>query len=216
MNQQNNYCTFYLVRHGESEGNAKGVIQGTSDFPLTEKGKNQVRGLNEKLVSIKFDAIFSSDLLRAKETAEILNLERQLVVQISKLIRERNYGVYEGRKGDDFNNDVKKATKQLEEMTDKMNRSIWDFGDLSTVEKREELVARMITFIREIAITHANKTVLVVAHGGLFRNFLIHIGFANKKELVRGSVSNASYIKLKSDGINFFVEETYGIKKETQ
>ena len=59
-----NYCTIYLIRHGETEWNEKKLIQGHSDIPLNEKGKLQSEQLGEKLKDIHFEAVFSSDLIR--------------------------------------------------------------------------------------------------------------------------------------------------------
>lgn len=61
--------TFYLIRHGESEGNEKGLFRGRRDFPLTDFGKEQAKSLAKELHNIRFSAIISSPLKRAYETA---------------------------------------------------------------------------------------------------------------------------------------------------
>lgn len=93
---KNNNTTIYIVRHGESEANAKGILQGQKDYPLTPKGEEQALIISNELKGINFDAIFSSDLLRAKRTAEIIAVERKLAVNTTKMLRERNYGRLEG------------------------------------------------------------------------------------------------------------------------
>ena len=80
--------TIYLVRHGETEWNTEGRLQGQKDSFLTAKGEKQAAQTAEKLKGVKFDAIFSSDLLRAKRTAEIIKLERQLEINTTKALRE--------------------------------------------------------------------------------------------------------------------------------
>ena len=70
------YCTIYFARHGETSWNVKKMIQGIKDIPLNKKGEEQAMMIGEKLKNIKFDAVFSSDLIRAKRTAEIILLEK--------------------------------------------------------------------------------------------------------------------------------------------
>jgi broad specificity phosphatase PhoE len=67
-----NYSTIYLTRHGETEWNEKKIIQGHSDIPLNKKGIKQANLLGMELKNIHFDAVFSSDLVRAKKSAEIM------------------------------------------------------------------------------------------------------------------------------------------------
>lgn len=85
------YCTFYIVRHGETLWNVKGLLQGIKDSALTPTGEKQARELAAELESVNFDVIFSSDLLRARRTAEIIALERKLAVKTSQLLRERQF-----------------------------------------------------------------------------------------------------------------------------
>src|SRR3990167_4625255 len=99
MKLSERYCTIYVVRHGESEWNVKGLIQGQSDSPLTQSGERQAFLLAKELKNIKFGAVFSSDLVRAKRTADMIALERSLAIQTSKALIERNFGKLEGKSG---------------------------------------------------------------------------------------------------------------------
>lgn len=197
---KNNYCIIYVARHGETEWNVKGLIQGHSDSNLTKNGIKQAKNLGKELKSIKFEAAYSSDLLRAKRTAEIVTLERKLAVVTQKSLRERDFGELEGTKRENL--------KILRELKRK-NLPYESIG----VEADEKIVARAITLLREIAIAYTGKNVLVVSHGGLLRSLLIHLGFATDDQLPPGSVGNTAYIKLKSDGVDFFIEETKRVNK---
>jgi probable phosphoglycerate mutase len=64
--------TFYLVRHGESEGNAARVFTGQLDSPLTARGRRQAEAVAEELAKVNFDRIVSSDLSRTRDTAEVI------------------------------------------------------------------------------------------------------------------------------------------------
>src|SRR3989338_5919677 len=92
-----NFCTIYLVRHGETEWNEKKIIQGHSDIPLNKKGELQAKELGQEFKGIHFDAVFSSNLIRAKRTAEIAVLEKKLAVVTTNALRERMFGRFEGK-----------------------------------------------------------------------------------------------------------------------
>jgi len=205
-----NYCTLYIVRHGETEWNVKGVMQGQKDSILTQKGKLQAKELGQKLNGIVFDAVFSSDLSRAKHTAEIIAMEHKLVVQTHKALRERRFGKFEGSSYADYQNELKETLKKYEKLS---KEERFRFRVHPTVETEGEAAARFINLLREISIAYLGKTVLVVSHGGTMRILLIHLGYGTPQELSAGVVKNTGYIKLISDGIDFFVKETYGVEK---
>lgn len=208
MNKQK-ICTFYIIRHGETEGNATGILG--LDPRLTANGIKQAEGLALQLRNIHFDAVFSSDLIRAKQTAEIILLERDLILQTTKAIREKHFGVMEGKHEDVYKQKIKNLLDELETMT-AGKRSKYRLAE--GMENDEELVSRFGTFLREAAIAYSDKTALVVCHGSLMRIFLIHLGFGSFQELPAGSVQNTGYFVLESDGIDFFVKETSGIHKK--
>lgn len=202
---QNNFTTFYIVRHGETEYNIKRRLSGHSDSPLTENGIHQAKKTGKRLKNIHFDIVFSSDLLRAKKTAEIIMLEKKLAIKVTALLRERNFGSYEGKPYESL--DV--FTKLVDQLSDEELRKYKISDDF---ESDEEVAMRLITFLREAAITHHGQTILISSHGGLMRVLLLHLGFATYKQLKFGHVENTGYIKLLSDGVEFEVKETYGIK----
>lgn len=101
-----------LVRHGETEENRKGILQGHMDNQLTEKGIEQAKTLAESLENEKIDAIYSSDLARAKNTAkEIAKMHSEAKLKFVKLLRELYAGKYRGTKGSamDWNNRPKEV-----------------------------------------------------------------------------------------------------------
>lgn len=200
--------TIYLVRHGETEGNVAQKMQGHADFPLTQKGVEQIHELREKLQDIHFHAIYSSDLLRAKRTAEIIAMERHHEVHTSEKLREQAYGIYDG--------------VDLEVYLQAQERAVGNFGTLSKEEKdsfslgrgfesNKELMLRFIPYIQELSSTYIGKQILVVTHGSVMRNFLIRIGYATYDTIKPHSVKNASYIVLESDGIDFSVKELFNV-----
>ena len=87
----------HLIRHGETDWNRDGRIQGQSDPPLSERGREQARALAERLGAEPIGELWSSDLRRAVETAEPLAARLGLEVRVSPELRERDFGVNEGR-----------------------------------------------------------------------------------------------------------------------
>lgn len=89
-----------LVRHGESEYNAKGLWTGWTDIPISEKGRAEARRAGEKLQDIKIDVAFTSPLIRAKQTLEEIKKTlhiSNLPTFENKALNERNYGIYTGK-----------------------------------------------------------------------------------------------------------------------
>jgi probable phosphoglycerate mutase len=84
----------HLVRHGETEWSASGRHTGNTDIPLNPRGEEKAKALQPRLASIKFDAVFSSPMQRARRTAELAGFSNP---EINDLLREVDYGDYEGR-----------------------------------------------------------------------------------------------------------------------
>lgn len=205
MSQPNNTCTLYIARHGQTQWNVERRIQGYKDSPLTELGIKQAKELGEILQSIHFDAVFSSDSLRAKRTAEMVVLERELEVLTTELLRERAFGRYEGEYIENL--------KEFDEIFDRLSEEEkFYYKSDDDIESDAEVVQRFLIFIREIAVRYSGKTVLLVTHAGLIKAFLIKLGYATYTSLPHGSIKNTSYVKVKTDGVDFFIEDTYAIK----
>ena len=210
MKNNHRYTTFYIVRHGETEANVQKIIQGQKDYPLNKNGEQQAIDRARSLRQVKFDAVFSSDLMRASRTAEIIALEKRLTVTTTKALRERCFGKYEGTSR--YEENVQKIFDLWYALADKewMKHKIDE-----RFETGEEMVVRLICFLREIAVGFPGKTILAVCHEDLMRNALIHFGFGTRDQLRGPTISNTSYFILETDGIDFFVKKTEGIKKQT-
>ncbi len=203
-----NYCTIYLVRHGQSHGNHPVDTYGL-DKELTEKGQEQAKDAAKNLKKIKFDVIFASPLVRAQQTAKIIAEEHKLAVLTKEHLKERFHGVLEGRP-------TAEAKKEIKEIIDTMYNIPYDEWKSKTLavgrETDEEVMSRFITALREIAISYPNKTVLTISHTSIMRTFLVHLGYKTYKELADYSIANTAYIKIKTDGVDFFIEEVDGLE----
>lgn len=209
---QKNYCVLYLLRHGETDWNAKNLIQGQSDIPLNKNGKRQAKLLAKKFKKIKLTAVFSSDLVRAEKTAKIIAAEHNLPVITNKALRERDFGDLEGKPSqwlDVWRKKIEKGSGSLTNQEKKLLEKI-----KIPMESNNKLMRRFVSFLKEIALAYPQKNVLIVTHGSVLRTFLIKLGFfKNEKDSFTHRVKNGAYVKILSDGEKIFLKEIFGIEK---
>lgn len=208
----NNPAVIYIVRHGLTDWNVRRKIQGHSDIPLNLEGEKQAAALRDRLKDIEFDVVFSSDLLRAKRTAEIIALEHKLAVEATEVLREGNMGKFEGTIFEDFFPLFGEWRKLTEEERKKHPKN----NDYETIETGEAVVSRFITFLREIALSHRGKTVLMVSHAGVMQHFLRNLGYSPLEGKDYIGVQNTAYIHLESDGVEFEIKELEGIDADAK
>jgi probable phosphoglycerate mutase len=137
-----------LVRHGETEWNRIGRVQGLSDIPLNDTGREQARHAGRRLAAERWDAVASSPLLRAADTARIIAAELGLPEpELDAALVERNYGEAEGLTGPEI--DARLG------------------GVVRARESREQVVERVRPALLALAARHPAGRVLVVSHGGV-------------------------------------------------
>ena len=204
--KSNRYCTLYIVRHGETDWNIKGLLQGHTDIPLNRAGEIQAKKVARKLGDLDVAMSFSSDVVRAKRTAEIIALEKKIAVRSTKALRERSFGKYEGKPWREI-----EYQDLLVKFFKLSSRERFKKTPYRGFESDEKLMVRFIPLLREVSIANLGKNVLVVTHGGILRAFLNHLDFNQGKELPPGSIDNTAYIIIQSDGVDFFIRETSGL-----
>jgi broad specificity phosphatase PhoE len=147
--------TILLARHGETDWNRDGRWQGWADPPLNETGRAQARALAAQLRSTPFDAVYSSDLRRAQETAEIVAAPHRVPVIADPGLREIDIGSWSGL-----------TRSELEER--------FPDGERPDGETREQHVARVLAAVERIARANIGRRILVVSHGGTMRALRTH------------------------------------------
>jgi broad specificity phosphatase PhoE len=148
-----------LARHGQSDWNAARRWQGHADRPLTEKGRTQAQALAERLAHIELDAVCSSDLRRAADTARVVADAQGLeLVQLPEL-REVDVGSWSGLTRDE-------AEERFPEGFARWREGFpgWEDG-----EEYDDMAERVIGAVVEIALAHEEGRALVVSHGGPIR-----------------------------------------------
>jgi broad specificity phosphatase PhoE len=150
--------TLILVRHGETDWNAQHRWQGHSDTSLNDAGRGQAHRLAEGLPRV--DALYSSDLARARETAEIIAGTMGIEVRFDERLRERGFGSWEGLTMDE----IESAYPE-----DKRRWLAGSGAGALDAEPFDAFAARVGSFVEDVGRAHAGEEVLVVAHGGTIR-----------------------------------------------
>jgi broad specificity phosphatase PhoE len=174
-----------LWRHGQTDWNLVNRFQGHSDIPLNQTGIEQARRAAPLLFGLRPSKIISSDLIRAKQTAEELANLSKLPIHIDPGLRETNGGKWEGRTGaENRADDYEKFVNWL----DGNDEPAGDFG-----ERRSEIALRAVTAI-EKALDQVTETLVVVTHGGTARIIIGKmLGLPMTQWASIGGLSNASW-----------------------
>lgn len=150
----------YLMRHGQTDWNIVHKLQGRTDIPLNENGRQMAKEACKTYQNIKIDECFCSPLQRARETAELMLEGRNIPIEMDDRLQEMSFGAFEGE----------------ENIFDKPDHPMFtlfkkpaDYVACEGSEKLEELFARTGEFMREVVIPELQngKEVLIVGHGAM-------------------------------------------------
>ena len=148
-----------IVRHGETAWNAEHRVQGQLDIPLNEIGLRQAQAVAGQLKEERFDAIYSSDLVRARQTADPIAYFLSIKILLEKDLRERHYGIFERLTYAEvkarYPEDYARFEARDPEYAFRTGESLRNFS------------ARSISIITRIANSHPDKSILVFTHGGV-------------------------------------------------
>lgn len=173
----------YVVRHGETIWNKEHKVQGITDIPLTDKGRDEALELQCLVKKLNIDVVISSPLIRARETAKIL-VDSKLPINTDDRIKERDWGMNEGADID---------------LVDK-----WDCWDVilntkvQNIEPIQDFMYRVSDFLEDIKIRYKNKNVLVVTHSAVSRVIHYLLGtIPEDSNLSRINIPNLRIIEYK-------------------
>ena len=173
----------YVVRHGETIWNNERKVQGITDIPLTDKGREEAKELQTLINTLNIDVVISSPLARARETAKIL-IDSRLPINTDDRIKERDWGLNEGANIDDVDK--------------------WDCWDVvlntkvQNIEPIQDFMYRVSDFIEDIKIRYKDKNVLIVTHSAVSRVIHYLLGtIPEDANLSRISIPNLRIIEYK-------------------
>ena len=155
-----------LIRHGETEWNSHKRMQGHSNSDLSSVGQAQIQALGQWMKNVPFDLIYSSDSLRAKQTAEAITQFSGHELQFDQRLREKNLGVFEGL-----------TSEEARERHPEVFRLFKTAGSKYVIDEGEstqQLQDRALEIVNEIRIKHPEERVLLVTHGGFIRVVMKH------------------------------------------
>lgn len=175
-----------FVRHGETSWNHGKRYQGHSDIPLNEKGLQQAEMAAQRLAGETISAIYSSDLVRAAETAEIIAKEHSLPVATLPELREINFGLWEGLTYEEI----------MAEWSEIMSAVYSDPGTalIPEGESFHEVQRRTVIGLQKCLANHQDETIVIVSHGGTMRVLLC--------EALGLDIKNMWSLRQDSTGIN--------------
>lgn len=151
MKRGGNMVTLGLIRHGLTDWNYEHRAQGQTDIPLNDEGLQQAELLSKRMSNEEWDYIYSSDLSRALETAEIIGKMKNIEVKTDQRLREMNCGLIEG------------TTEQ-----DRVSKWGYEWSKLDLgIESNYEIVTRGLQCLMDISEKHPGKKILIVSHGAL-------------------------------------------------
>lgn len=173
----------YYVRHGQTDLNlAKKMQGGGTEKELNETGISQAYNTKKELENVKYNLVICSPMKRAKQTAEIINEGRDIPIITDERIRERKLGDYEGR-----------------DVTEEMENNIWDYKlnyNIPNGENLHDFENRINEFFDDIKEKYHDKTILIVAHGGIAKVIKSHLyGMPESQNLAEISMNNCEIIE---------------------
>jgi len=192
-----------IWRHGQTEWNRTDRVQGQTDVALSEAGREQAVLVAERLVAVHPDALVSSDLRRAADTAAALAARTGLPVEVDPRLRERCYGQWQGR-----------TIAEIRERWP-VEHARWRAGHPSPgcgIEDIDELSKRAAEALREIADRHAGGTVVVATHGGSGRAGVAGLlGWPPEVAATLGGLDNCRWSELRLDTVRGWQLRTHNV-----
>ena len=184
-----------LVRHGETDWNAEGRIQGMLDVPLNALGVQQAELAAAELARM-FDVaeLVSSDLVRTRETTKPINEATGFEPRFDARIRERHFGVWQGKTYEEWR--VQDAVGMA-----RYNAGDPDYGPEGG-ETASQFLKRCVDTVTDLVLGSAEKTLILVTHGGVVSSMVRHAQGLNPQSARTWSVPNASISEWRVEYVN--------------
>ena len=177
----------FIVRHGKTDWNNEGRLQGTMDIDLNDEGIKDAKDLSKKIDLSLIDICICSPLIRTKHTADIL-VNNKIKIIYDDLLKERCLGNYEGQKVRD----------------DSLISKLWDYNlnySLDNVESIKDCLSRAKSFLNKINKEYNNKNILIVTHGAFLKALHFNlIGYSKSTDFMSFNPQNTTLYKYYLEG----------------
>lgn len=181
--------TIYLVRHGETLANRQGILQGWTNNPLDDTGRKQASALVTRAARVPLDALYTSDLIRTRETAAPLAAARGMEAKVLPGLREISFGKWDGH-----------HLREIQEKDPDTLRDIFLKPGQVDLEAEEDLAASQKrgweTFRELVDQMEPEGTILCVSHGGLIRLLVCQILGFPIDNMWRMSLANTAFVQV--------------------
>lgn len=179
----------YIMRHGKTEWNEKNKLQGRTDIPLNAEGKTMAKQAGKEYREVHLDICYSSPLLRAKETAEILLHGREVPLVIDDRLMEMSFGVCEGT--ENYFHTVESPIGVLFQHPE-------SYTCVQNGESLADLFTRTGEFLREVVqpLLEQKKDILIVGHGAMNCSIICQVRHIPIKDFWSAGIENCKLIRL--------------------
>lgn len=180
----------YLVRHGQTDWNAKGKIQGSIETDLDAVGEMQAKAVGEHLAGIPLSAVYSSPQRRAMQTASFISSHHGYTPSIIHNLREGTHGRVDGMELKDFRSLFAQEIKRRHQLNayERLHHKY-----VEDAETDAEVAERALLAIKEIRKKHKAEHVAIVSHGWLIRTLITLLGRYDDRLIV---VKNGAIVQL--------------------
>ena len=186
----------FLIRHGQTDWNKRAALQGQVDIPLNETGRKQAAAARSMLSDVTFDAVYTSPLCRAAETAVLAGGVPAGQIIPDERIKEISFGVWEG-----------KSTKELGEGIDAFFCDPPHYVPPRNGESLESLMQRTGEFAEFVRKKHEGQTVLAAAHGAALHALITAVLHRPLEQFWQADLGNCCIAVLESDGGDWQLKE---------
>ncbi len=180
----------YIMRHGKTDWNERHKLQGNTDIPLNEEGRQMARDAAEEYKDVHFDICYCSPLVRARETAEILLKDRDVPIVVDRRLIEMGFGIYEG-------------TENIFDIPDHPLRVLFFSPEKYVTpvgggETLDQMFARTGEFLREVVQPDldAGKDVLIMGHGAMNSSIISIVKGLPREKFWSFGIPNCKLIEL--------------------
>ena len=180
----------YIIRHGKTDWNVRHKMQGRTDIPLNEEGRQMAEAAREEYRDVHFDICFCSPLIRARETAEILLRGRDVPIVTDNRLMEMSFGRFEG-----IENSFQIPDCQINELFFHPEQYV---AEPDGGEDLDDLFARTGEFLREKAdpLLKEGKDVLIVGHGAMNSSIVCQVRQLPRSQFWSAAIENCNLMKL--------------------